>query len=609
MEVKERQFKRMEYLLAFAGFLLIGFLVNRGISTSGYCLDDLYLWYCYDKEPFWQYLFPLGGSKFRVIFNIFSYLELWLLGDHLEYTVAFNIVLNCIVALTIFWGLDKITKQPVFGFLAGGAYMLSHFSYYQISQAYGLMETLALWGAIAVFYLLYQYLQKEDGTKEYLAAAAMYILTCLVHERFMVLTGVLVAAVFLKKIYQGKTRYSLLLAAVGSFFIVSLIRFLAMGSLTPAGTGGTDVIETFSISKALGFAISNVFYVFGIHAGPVHLNGIEWYWVPFPVKMCVYAADGAIVLLLILTAASIWRQKERRKEYLCVIAMTLVFLAMCIGAASSTIRLELRWVYVSYVGALFLLGYFLFILKREGKKVLVRAGWVLAALYFVLIIPTELCYRSNFKNLYYWHSQLRANSLADVTYGTYKDKIFNSEIKIIGNFFDLDDYIIDTFWKPYRKDETQATPKVTFINSIEEAGFITDRDNVYVLAEDKTLNRYIDLTPLLKLEKFRTVYGFYADGWMDQEAEVDVFTGTSGEIRFDCYFPEELKGGETITISSEGEILAQVTLEDQWPIITIPAPKEQYVNLHFSMNFALENPAEAQRGETPMCINVIITAE
>ena len=80
MEVKERQFKRMEYLLAFAGFLLIGFLVNRGISTSGYCLDDLYLWYCYDKEPFWQYLFPLGGSKFRVIFNIFSYLELWLLG-------------------------------------------------------------------------------------------------------------------------------------------------------------------------------------------------------------------------------------------------------------------------------------------------------------------------------------------------------------------------------------------------------------------------------------------------------------------------------------------------------------------------------------------------
>ena len=94
--------------------------------------------------------------------------------------------------------------------------------------------------------------------------------------------------------------------------------------------------------QALGFAISNVFYVFGIHAGPVHLNGIEWYWVPFPVKMCVYAADGAIVLLLILTAASIWRQKERRKEYLCVIAMTLVFLAMCIGAASSTIRLELR---------------------------------------------------------------------------------------------------------------------------------------------------------------------------------------------------------------------------------------------------------------------------
>ena len=62
MEIKERQLKRMEYLLALAVFLLLGFLVNAGIRTDGYCVDDLYLWYCYDKEPFLQYICPLGGT-------------------------------------------------------------------------------------------------------------------------------------------------------------------------------------------------------------------------------------------------------------------------------------------------------------------------------------------------------------------------------------------------------------------------------------------------------------------------------------------------------------------------------------------------------------------
>ncbi|RGY99421.1 hypothetical protein DXA13_07865 [Clostridium sp. AM58-1XD] len=613
MELKERRLQRMEYLLALAVFLLFGFLVNAGIRTDGYCLDDLYLWYCYDQEPFLKYICPLGGTKFRLVFNILSYLELWLLGPNIRFTVAVNIVLNCFVALTIFHCTKVIGKRTMPSLFAGLAYLLSHFSYYQISQAYGLMETVALWGSFAILFLLYQYMQKEDGHREFLLADIIYVITCLTHERFMVLTVVMVVAVILKQAVlrrspEGKREYRMILTALAAFLVVAGLRFLAMGSFTPAGTGGTNVTETFSVTQALKFAVSNVLYVFGINAGYIHLCGVEWINVPMKIKLIVYLMDAALLGIVALAICAAWKKKNR-VEYLCNAIMILTFLAMCIGAASSTIRVEMRWVYVTYAGALFFLIFLCRILDMEGGKRTALAGRILLFGYFLLLVPVELFYRSNYGNLYYWPTQLRANSLAEVTYGTYGDQIFGSEIKIIGNHFKLDDYIIDTFWKPYRKDKSLETPRVTFLKDLEELGPVTDKDHVFVLKEDKIRQRYIDITPLVEVEKFKTIYGYYEDSWMDQKAAVDIFTGTSGEIRFDCYYPRPLKGGETITVSSEGEVLTTFELTDQWPIFTIPAPKQQYVPLEFSMNFYVEDAEEEPRGDTPMSMIVIFTAE
>ena len=612
MEIKERQLKRMEYLLALAVFLLLGFLVNAGIRTDGYCVDDLYLWYCYDKEPFLQYICPLGGTKFRLVFNILSYLELWLLGPNLYLTVGVNIVLNAFVALTIFHCTKVIAGKTVPAMFAGLAYMLSHFSYYQISQAYGLMETVALWGAFGILYFLYRYMEKEDGHREFILADILYVITCMTHERYMVLTVTMVMAVILKQVVMkkaGKKEYKLVLTAFTALAVVCGLRFLAMGSFAPAGTGGTNVTDTFSFSQAMKFAFSNVFYVFGINAGPGHLNGVEWINVPRKIKLLVAVMDISLAVLVVLAAKAVWK-KEKSREYLGKTVMILSFLAMCIGAASSTIRVEMRWVYVTYAGALFFLVFLYSILDMEGRKRSVLIGRICLGIYFLLLVPVELYYRSNYGHLYYWPTQLRANSLAQETYGTYGDAIFNSEIKIIGNHFKLDDYITDTFWRPYRKDKSQALPRVTIIDSLEEAGQITDKENVYVLKEDKVLQRYIDVTPLVKVEKFKAVYGYYEDGWMDQKARVDVFTGTSGEIRLDCYYPRELKGGETVTISSEGRELITYELTDQWPVIIFPAPAQQeYVPLDISMNFYVEDAKEEPRGETPMRMVVTFTAE
>ncbi len=43
-------------------------------------------------------------------------------------------------------------------------------------------------------------------------------------------------------------------AAAGSFLLVQGIRALTIGSVLPAGTGGTQVADTFSIKEAVGYA-------------------------------------------------------------------------------------------------------------------------------------------------------------------------------------------------------------------------------------------------------------------------------------------------------------------------------------------------------------------
>ena len=58
----------------------------------------------------------------------------------------------------------------------------------------------------------------------------------------------------------------------------------------------------------------------------------------------------------------------------------LVFITLCIGSSSVTIRVEMRWVYVAYAAALLFFAYL--------SRVMGKAG-ILVLLYGCLIFPVE----------------------------------------------------------------------------------------------------------------------------------------------------------------------------------------------------------------------------
>ena len=146
--------KRKDDLLVFALLLGFGFFINRGVELKGLYMDDLYLWSCYGEQSFREFVFPMGGTRFRFVFYLAAWLELFFLGNHVTWMVPFNIVLNSIIAWSLYRIFLKVSGGRKFVSLAlAAAYLLSRMSYYQIGQFYGLMESLGLWAAVGLLYL------------------------------------------------------------------------------------------------------------------------------------------------------------------------------------------------------------------------------------------------------------------------------------------------------------------------------------------------------------------------------------------------------------------------------------------------------------------------
>lgn len=587
-----------EEIIAAALLLGFAFFINRGIEIKGLYMDDLYLWSCYGEQSFREFVFPLGSTRFRFVYYLASWLELMVFGNHIGWFVPFNILLNSCIAYTVYRFGKRLSGRRLIGFSCGILYLLSRMSYYQISQVYGLMESLALWAAIGIFYCLYRYLSDEEERKWLVpAATAMYFSVCFIHERYMVLLPLFYAAFLMKKERKPMPWLSI----TGAFLVVQVIRFLTIGSISPAGTGGTDVADTFHLSETIRYALSQVLYIFGINAGPDHLNGLSWGRSPYWVHVLVVFADLLLLIMTVIFLVTVIRERKQLKKRLPVICLFLLFIALCIGSSSVTIRVETRWIYVSMTAAWLLAAYMCGIVKRV--RPLLYCGLFL--LYGILMLPVESFYRGKYENLYYWSSQLRYNSLAEETFGKYKDEIFGKKIYIIGNSYEMSDFTGRTFFKTFDKERLAEGTEVTFIESIHDIGLVTP--NMLILREDPAHNAFQDVTDFVRSLKFERVYGCYEDGWLDESAKVRIMAGKEGKIGLKFYYPGAITGLEQIAVTINGKETQVIPITSNTVTAEIEATAFQVTELTFESNFYYENASE-QRGDKNLSVVASITA-
>lgn len=603
-----RQYVWKDDLLAALMLTGFAFLINHGISIKGLYMDDLYLWSCYGEQSFLQYVFPMGSTRFRFLYYLAAWLELAVTGNHVEWFVPVNILLNGGVAFTLYRMARRMSRSTYVGILCGIAYLASRMSYYQIGQVYGLMETMALWMAIGILYLLFLYHQAQagEGGRFFRWANILYFSICFVHERYMVLLPLF----FLVLLMQKEKNRRLTLAPAGSFLLVQIIRKVTIGGLAPAGTGGTDVVDTFSMGSAIRYALSQVAYVFGINAGPDYLNGENIRQSPLWVWVLLGLANLMLLMLVVSFVYKMFRCGKACCSYLGTSLLFLGFIAGCIACSSVTIRVELRWVYVSFAAALLYLAWIYGVLTDGMTE---REHWLdalpflgMLSLFVLLMLPVEVHYRQMYPNVYFWANQNRYNSLAEETYEKYGDDIFGKTIYIIGNEYEMSDFTANTFFKVFDKERKAEGTQVVHINDVRDIGLIDS--NMLVLREERSADSFQDVTGMVKELKCHSPFGYYEDGWLDERAEIQVMTGKSGIIELMFFYPREVQAEQWITVLVDGEPVQYLMFTDNQLTAAIEAQPYQTVTLGFETNFYIPG-AQEQRGDYRLATLLTLQAD
>ena len=632
--------KRKDDLLVFALLLGFGFFINRGVELKGLYMDDLYLWSCYGEQSFREFVFPMGGTRFRFVFYLAAWLELFFLGNHVTWMVPFNIVLNSIIAWSLYRIFVKVSGgRKLVSLALAAAYLLSRMSYYQIGQFYGLMESLGLWADVGLLYGVYVYVN-EKRASAYFWANGLYFLASFIHERYMVLLPVLLlglvfgrwAGIREKRSREwsagspeeeevrrdaGRSRsrasrsgaprtgrsggpgtgrkpgasssgvsgWLLLAVTAATAVLIQVIRLFTIGTLSPAGTGGTDVADTFKISDAIVHAWEQVAFVFGRNSGPDYLCIEPFAKAPSDIRFLILASNAVLGLAVLIFLIGMIRDRGRVLAHGRNLVLFLAFIALCIGSSSVTIRVEMRWVYVVYAAALLVLAYMTSLMGPAG---------FLAILYAALIFPAETYYREHWSNLYLWPDQMKYNSLAEETVEKYGDDIFDKQVYIIRDTYEISEFTAETFLKVYDRDGKGKNTELRFIDSDFDLPEITD--DMVILGEDPEANGFQDVTEFVKTRRFNLAYGSYDDGWIDEKARIVFENGDHDGLVLRCYYPGKITGDQVCRIRLNGKQMPDLVFTDNNMEYEIPAAPHQTISLEFSCNFYVKD-AKERRGE------------
>ena len=576
------------YLLAFLFLLGSAYWINRQIHIKALYMDDLYLFSFFREQNFFEFSFPIGQAvRFRPVYWAISYIEMALVGSDPNRYLHFNIFLNSLLAFFLFFFSLKMTKKRILSLSLGVLFLSAHFAYYQIGQAIGILETLALGFALFTLYFLYRQIDCQERAfgKMLLFSHLFFFLLIFTHERYVALlplfyiplffrgkqaeenTAVGVQNIGLKEagesengkaldgakaadyakasesalsgtatagkqyivVEQGESEstntgvstsaytnaYTNVSESVNAsagkldnpesqalkrpkilpFFLPFVqaflffgIRSLAIGSFIPKGTGGTEVQDGFSLTKALSHAFSQVFYIFGIQAGPDYLAGIPWEEVGRKHRYVIYASIAVLAFSILLALLFAIRKGKLKKEFFGKNILFLCFIALCIGCSSITIRVEMRWVYVSFAAALL---YFAYLLGNTGMPI----PTFFALLFVCLRFPAEMKYRESFPRIYFWEDQDRMNSLAEQTIGKYgRDYVMGKQVYILENNYKMSKFYGDTFFQVFDPEMSGQGTKIHFIKDFRELPSEANFYNSLVLKEVPEERAYRDIT-------------------------------------------------------------------------------------------------------------------
>ena len=375
-------------------FYIITYYINSNITIRGLYKDDLASWSWFPGLNFYDFAIKFydTATRYRPVFYALEYIEYFIVGNHVKWFTCINVFLNSIIATFVYKFAKKNSKSTIVAFIISLCYIISHFSYYQITQVIGILETYSQLFALIILYLCISYIDNDNYSLPKLSFIyIVYFLASFTHERYMFLAVPIIFTIIAKcllknsqhisnnKYKNNQFKNTILHLIIFTLEITSIvyIRILSTGKFIPSGTGGTEVNETFNIVEAFTFAINQVLFIFGIKSfdveykfvfifginiGPEHLVGMPFETMPIYLKIILFVSILillSIIFIYILVKAN-YIKNNKTQNLLDLIyqdILYIVFIMLAIGSSSVTIRVEMRFVYVSFTASMLYLSY------------------------------------------------------------------------------------------------------------------------------------------------------------------------------------------------------------------------------------------------------------
>ena len=590
-------------LLGAAALFLLAIWLYGPSRMHGLYNDDLLLCEGRINTPASQFLwlFEPYENKYRPVFNA-VFMAFWhLCGRSSDSMLGLLPVLNALLGVALYLVCQRLYQRRPLSIAIGAVFLLSRFAYFSVTQLFGIMEMLALFLGIALLLLTVDFvLHKRDGS--FWCALVCYLLAMNTHERTMVYCVVLIAGACMrmseKRIRPTKKHLVQALCVLAALVFQIVLRGLVLGKDAWIGTGeDTSVFSNFSLSMVLANAIKQIAYLFGWSARESYLSGYGFDQVPGYARVCACAFDVGVGLLLLLFFMDLILRREGRSDALRSLTLFLLFIGCAIGSSSVTIRVEMRWLYVSQAAMLLGIGLLVSRCLDSRKALLRRASAAVCACALLCSTVVECSYRQGWKNLYFWSEQRRDSSLIENTVLA-RDDLAARDLVII----DPGESLPLEFLR--RQIAVAGTADGNYPRAVRSFASVyqlspADRAGTLLAYRNR---RFTDLTDLFSETDIRRVREgrLYPDGWATPNLEIEITPFVGGEYLLTFYTNQPISNAfsaeeRLVRITVNGEEAASFTMTEELTSARIVLPLEKESEIRIETGYS--SPAVSRDGQ------------
>lgn len=353
-----------------------------------------------------QMLVATCADRFRPVASAFLVALMHAFGAQKSLFIDVNIALQGAVATMAFLIAFHLSRRSWLAALAmAAAVALSRFAVWNVNQVIGPVESLPLLLTLGVVYSVIRAEQDQQRTWKWgLLALLFAFIAIFAHERFTVVPVWLgLAFLSCNRVRQLPTwRIALLVGgcvALPLFYIA--YKTFALDSDFLIGTGNTHLKLDFPL--ILKHAYGGISSIFGFNHGPSFLLGknVTPGWnTPFLLALAfllLFLAITGYALGSVLAHASSLRAKMEAVRWP---ALLLILAAFLLAPALLTIRLEIRWLYASFVMVLMVCVWAVSAVSRTTR----RRVAVAAVLFCATSVALDTVIMRSFGDLFFVYS-------------------------------------------------------------------------------------------------------------------------------------------------------------------------------------------------------------